>query len=142
MATYAQATDVEVELGRPARSAAETAQWGAWLDRVERAIVRRFARVGLDLATQVAAGDPAADDVRDVMVAAVLRKVANPSGATSETRSVDDAAVTTRHEREVTEDPLAVTVREWEVLLPAHTSGSGIYTVRPHFEPDTAEPSA
>ncbi|HET7386996.1 MAG TPA: Gp19/Gp15/Gp42 family protein, partial [Nocardioidaceae bacterium] len=123
MATYAQATDVEVELGRLALSPAETAQWTAWLDRVERSIERRFTRVGLDLATQVAAGDPSTEDVQDVMVAAVLRKVANPTGTTSVTRSVDDATITTRHERDDSSDPLSVTPEEWEALLPAQTSG-------------------
>lgn len=134
MATYAQVTDVEVEVGRPARSAAETAQWTAWLDRVERAIIRRFERAGLVLADQVAAGDPTAEDVQDVMVAAVLRKIANPNGTTSVTRSVDDASITTRHEREADTDPLELTPVELEALLPARVGS--IYTIRPGFEPD------
>lgn len=137
MATYATATDVETEFGRPATSAAETAQWTAWLDRVERAIDRRFTRAGLVLADQVALDDPDAETVQDVMVAAVLRKIANPAGTTSITRSVDDATITTRHERENDGDPLTVTDSEWEALLPARTSN--MYTVRPSFEPDTGE---
>lgn len=137
MATYADATDVETELGRPAISPAETAQWTAWLDRVERAVERRFTRAGLVLPDQVADDDPSAATVRDVMVAAVLRKIANPTGTTSVTRSVDDATITTRHERENDGDPLAVTTAEWEALLPARTSN--MYTVRPSFEPDTGE---
>lgn len=136
MATYAAPADVETELGRPPRSAAETTQWTAWLDRVERSIIRRFDRAGLVLADQVAAGDPTAEDVRDVMVAAVLRKIANPTGTTSVTRSVDDASITTRHERDDDADPLALTPAELESLLPAQVGA--IYTIRPGFEPDVA----
>lgn len=137
MATYATPTDVVTELGRPAYSSAETAQWDAWLDRVERAVARRFSRAGLVLADQVAAGDPTADDVRDVMVAAVLRKIANPNGTTSVTRTIDDASVTTRRERDDDRDPLTLTPEEMETLLPAQVGS--MYTVRPGFEPDVAQ---
>ncbi|HET7386563.1 MAG TPA: hypothetical protein VFJ19_07880, partial [Nocardioidaceae bacterium] len=65
----------------------------------------------------------------------------NPTGTTSVTRSVDDATITTRHERDDSSDPLSVTPEEWEALLPAQTSGA-IHTLRPSFEPDTDEASA
>lgn len=127
--TYATTSDVAVELGRPASSPEETQQWAAWLARVERAIVRRFTQSDLVLSDQIALGTPTEDDVRDVEVAAVLRKIANPQNFTSITRSVDDAALTTRREGPgVNGDPLALTDDEWAALLPASAS-SGAFTV-------------
>ena len=133
--SYATPADVETELGRPASSPAETAQWQAWLDRVERAIARRFTRAGLVLATQVTANDPTEQDVVDVEVAAVVRKVTNPLGLTSVTRTLDDGTVTTRRDGADESDALAITDREWDALLPA--SDDTAFSVRPSFEPDT-----
>jgi hypothetical protein len=133
--TYADAADVAVELGRPAASAEETAQWNAWLARVERAIERRFTRAGLVLADQVTAGDPTEADVADVEVAAVIRKITNPLGLTSVTRTLDDGTVTTRREGGDDVDGLALTEAEWEALLPATSSAA--FSTRPGFEPDT-----
>lgn len=134
--TYATGSDVEVELGRPAASADETAQWSAWLARVERAIARRFARAGLVLADQVTAGNPTVEDVKDAEVAAVVRKITNPLGLTSVTRTLDDGTVTTRREGLDESDGLALTEAEWESLLPATSSAA--FSTRPGFEPDTA----
>lgn len=136
MATYATAQDVEVELGRPPASPAEEAQWEAWLDRVERAIQRVFRQAGYDLAAQVALGDPTADEVRDVMVAAVVRKVANPSGWTSTTRSIDDGSVTHRRDYAGDADPLALTDDDIASLLP-HVATSA-FSTRPTFDPHGA----
>jgi len=115
---YASASDVETELGRPATSSAETEQWEAWLERVERAIRRRFTREGYDLDEQVELGAPSAEDVIDVEVARVVDKTNNPAGFTSTTRSVDDASVTTRREGVASRDGLTITSAEWASLLP------------------------
>lgn len=128
--TYATANDVAVELGRPASSLAETAQWEAWLERVERNIARGFTRASLVLATRVALNTPTDGDVRDVEVSAVLRKIANPNGFTSITRSVDDATLTTRREGPgVDGDPLAITDAEWNILLPQSSDRGGAFSV-------------
>lgn len=130
--TYATVADVETEIGRPAISAAETAQLGGWLARVERSIARRFTREGYDLDEQVALNAPTAQDVIDVEVAAVARKVDNPTGVTSVTRSVDDASVTTRREGATTTgDPLSLTDDEWSALLPAQSKRSRVFSVMP-----------
>ncbi|CAA9242566.1 MAG: hypothetical protein AVDCRST_MAG83-1718 [uncultured Arthrobacter sp.] len=128
--TYATAQDVAVELGRPASSQAESDQWDAWLARAERNIARGFTQASLVLATQVGLGAPTEDDVRDVEVSAVLRKIANPSGFTSVTRSIDDATLTTRREGPgVDGDPLAITDAEWKILLPVASAQGGAFTV-------------
>lgn len=136
--SYALASDVEIELGRPASSAEETAQWEAWLDRVERAIERAFRRAGLVLADEVTAGDPTQQDVIDVEVAAVVRKIQNPQwGLTSVTRSIDDASVTTRSDGADLGDPLSLTESEWFSLLPG-SSYTGAFSTRPGFESDAS----
>lgn len=138
--TYATTTDVEVELGRVASSATETAQWQAWLDRIERTIARAFTRAGLVLATEVAAGDPTAEDVADVEVAAVVRKITNPAGLTSVTRTLDDGTLTTRREGDDSGDPLLLTAAEWNALLPGGAGAGAAFSTRPGFEPDFADP--
>jgi hypothetical protein len=129
---YATASDVETELGRPAFSAAETAQWAAWLARVERAIVRAFRRAGLSLDDQVALDDPTAEDVRDVLVAVVIRKIQNPTwGETSYTRSIDDASITTRREGGSGGDPLSLLDSDLSSLLPTRPGGARAFSVMP-----------
>lgn len=138
--SYASPTDVEVELGRLASSASETDQWQAWLDRVERAIERRFVAAGTTLAAAILTGTPTAQDVADVEVVAVIRKIQAPLwGITSVTRSLDDASVTTRNESgNAGGDPLELTAEEWFSLLPGY-SDSGAFSTRPGFEPDASE---
>jgi len=134
--SYALASDVETELGRAASSAAETSQWEAWLDRVERSIERMFRRAGLVLADEITAGDPTVQDVVDVEVAAVLRKIQNPQwGMTSVTRSIDDASVTTRSDGSDIGDPLELTDGERNSLLPGGTY-TDAFSTQPGFEPD------
>lgn len=135
--SYATVSDIEVELGRTVSSPSETAQWLAWIDRVERTIVRRFVRAGLVLADQVALNDPSADDVKDVEVAAVIRKITNPTGLTSVTRNLDDGAVTTRREG-VDDTGLDLTDAEWDVLLPF--GESAVFSTRPGFDADRYVP--
>lgn len=133
--SYANTSDVELELGRPASSSAESAQWQAWLDRVERAIERGFRRSGLVLADQMALGDPTIDDIVDVEVAAVIRRIYAPApGRTSTTRSVDDASITDRFEGDTY--GLDLTDDEWTSLLPG--SDAQAFSTRPGFDPDTS----
>lgn len=134
---YAEVTDVARELGRAATGPDELEQWAAWIDRVERSIVRRFRASGLDLDDQVLLDNPTSDDVADVEVARVVDKINNPNSRhTSVTRSVDDAAVTYRNEGGTFGDPLELTQAEWAILLPG--TETGIFSTRPGFQPDTA----
>lgn len=123
--TYAIVDEVAVELGRSTDSIseAESAQIQQWLGRVERAIEARFARLGLSLDEQVAIGRPSAAVVADVEVAVVARKVRNPEGISSTTKTVavDDGSLssTRRFENErVGVDPLELTDLDWARLLP------------------------
>src|SRR5690625_5897966 len=106
--TYGTVEQVATELGRSPSSITDTErlQWQQWLDQVERTIEGRFRRVGLDLAAQVALGDPEAETVADVEVAVVARKVRNPEGTTSTTVSVDDGSVTKRREGSKIDDQI------------------------------------
>lgn len=132
---YATASDVETELGRSATSAAETAQWEAWLERVERAIRRRFTREGYDLDDQVTLDVPSESDVIDVEVARVVDKVNNPTSSTSTTttRSIDDASIsnTTRREGVETGEALTITDAEWLSLLPVKPRRSQAFSILP-----------
>lgn len=134
--SYADPSDVAVELGRPISSITpeESAQWQAWLDRVERAIERGFRRAGLVLADQIALGDPTEQDVIDVEVSRVVDKVNNPKKITSVTRSVDDASITERNESDETGDPLDLTDLDWQTLLP--NDDRAAFSTRPGFEAD------
>lgn len=130
--TFAIASDVETEIGRPAITAAETAQWTMWLERVERAITRRFTREGYDLQEQVNLGAPSVGDLIDIEVTAVARKIENPTGVTSVTQSIDDASVTTRRDGAASGgDPLALTDDEWTALLPAKSKRARAFSVMP-----------
>lgn len=128
---YATPSDVETELGRPATSAAETAQWEAWLERVERAIRRRFTREGYDLDEQIELDQPAEADVIDVEVARVVDKANNPGGYTSTTRSIDDAAVTVRREGVESSEGLTISDAEWASLLPVRPNRPKVFSVMP-----------
>lgn len=135
---YATASDVAVQLGRSAVSAAEGDQWDAWLATVERSIGRLFSRSGFDLDAQVALGEPTALEVADVMIAAVIRKIQNPNwGETSYTKSLDDGSVTRRREGGADGDPLALIDGELSSLLPIRRSGA--FSTRPGFMPDCGE---
>lgn len=129
---YAQVPDIEAPLGRPARSNDEIAQWEAWLDRVERSIERAFRRAGLDFEDQVDAENPTIDDVVDVEVAAVIRKIQNPVwGLTSTTRSIDDASVTERREGRDASDPLDLTNDEIDLLIPTGRKKVRAFSILP-----------
>lgn len=138
--TYATVEQVAVEIGRLPDSITpvERARWQQWLDRVERDITRGFARRGLVLGTQVAEGDPSMDAVADVEIAAVVRKIDNPSGDTRTTRtvSVDDGSVSNTHQKDgaSTAIGLDLTDAEWERLLPDMVSEA--FSTRPGFVSD------
>lgn len=121
--TYATPEDVAVELrGSTSLTTEEAVQWQAWIERVERSIERAFRRRGMDLTEQVILEDPTAGDVRDVEVAAVIRKVQNPTwGRTSRTltRQVDDSSISDTERSEGIGDPLDVSATELGYLLPA-----------------------
>lgn len=133
--SYATTGDVAVQLGRPATSNAETDQWEAWLAIVERAISRAFTRAGFDLDAQVGLSEPSAAEVADVEVAAVIRKIQNPTwGETSYTKSLDDGSVTRRREGGADGDPLSLLDWELSTLIPVKSSGA--FSTRPGFMPD------
>jgi hypothetical protein len=136
--SYADPSDIAIELGRSTYSDDDSAQWQAWLDRVERAIERGFRRAGLVLADQIALGDPTESDVIDVEVARVADRVNNPTKITSITRSVDDASVTTRNDNAGDGDPLDLTDLDWQALLPGRDSAA--FSTRPGFDADVYSP--
>lgn len=137
---YADISDLVVELGRSAGSVtdAEDAQWGSWLDRVERKIKRGFQRRGFDLIESINTGSTDVADVRDVEVAVVARRVRAESliGLTSITRSIDDASVTERREgAEIDDEILDLTDDEWSTILP-DVESLGAWTIRPYGASD------
>lgn len=136
--TYATPEDVARELrGSTSVTTEEEIQWQAWLDRVERAIERAFRRRGMDLAEQVALEDPVAGDVADVEVAAVIRKIQNPTwGRTSRTltRQVDDSSISDTERSDGIGDPLNVTGDELAQLLPA--VDARVFSFAPYRDPD------
>lgn len=122
VATY---EDVAVALGRPISTQAEQDQVEYWL-------------AGLELIIGARLGDLAALD-QDVLKyveteAAVARINRNAAAGTSSiTVSVDDGAVTRRFDGPSVSD---VTDEWWHLLDP--NAGSGAFSVRPYFEPDTS----
>jgi hypothetical protein len=123
--TYANVSDVSTRLGRPISTADEIGQVNAWLEDVEALITARIPT----LATLVAAGTPSTALVVMVEANAVVRKVKNPDGLSSET--VDD--YTYRRNDDARRGELFLTDDEWVLLMP--TSG-GAFSVSPFFEPD------
>ncbi len=141
--SYAIPEDVARALrGSTDLSDAEEIQWQAWLDRVERSIAAAFRKAGQNLTTAIGTGSPTGDDVADVEVAAVIRKIQNPTwGQTSRTIShtIDDGSgsETSRNEGAgAYKDPLNLLPEELEALLPNVEFDAPAYSVRPTFEPD------
>lgn len=136
--TYGTVAEVAAEVGRLPESVttAETAQWTRWLERVERDIEARFVRAGMSLSGQVALQIPDAGTVADVEVAAVARKVQNPTGVSSSTGTVtvDDGTVSNTRRYESTRtgmDPLELSDAEWARLLPAGPRRVAAFSVMP-----------
>ena len=137
--TYASVDDIVVEVGRPADSPEQAAQWQSWLETVERSIRRRFKQSGMELDEQVQQGEPTPNEVIDVEVSVVARRIRWESqglvGLTSITTSVDDASRTERRDGvDVSADLLAITDAEWAALLPE--SAGGAFPTRLAYEPD------
>lgn len=133
MLTYATVQDVAARIGRPIVAEAEIAQVTAWLEDVETEIAARFRRAGLDLASQVATGDPDVAMIVRVEASAVARRVQNPQpGRTSTTRSIDDGSTTDRWESGI--DPWAITDAEWDLLLSAGAPQA--FSTRLRYTPD------
>ena len=138
---YATPTDVaKAYRGSTTFSSTEGVQWTVWIEIVEGNVARAFRRAGLDLDAQVAAGDPTIGDVKNVIVAAVVRKIQNPRwGETSRTVShtIDDGSgsETSRSEGSSSlSDPLALLDSELDGLLPHGESAA--FSTRPGFQSD------
>lgn len=138
---YAAPIDVaKAYRGTTTFSSTEDVQWTVWIEIVEGNVARAFRRAGLDLDTQVAAGDPTAEDVKNVVVSAVIRKIQNPRwGETSRTVShaIDDGSgsETSRSEGPgAYGDPLGLLDSDIDALIP--TADTGSFSVRPGFQPD------
>lgn len=123
VATY---TDVAVTLGRAISDPLEQDQVEWWLDGVEMLI-------------RVRLGDPAELDqvvLKFVEVEAVAAKVRRHGTTESSiTVAVDDGSVTRRYENAVSTDDIS---DEWWNLLDPD-SNTGTASIRPYFEPDTAQ---
>lgn len=119
--SYATVTDVSTRLGRPITDPLEVAQVQAWLSDVENLILARIPT----LAVLVAAGSPTASVVAAVEANAVIRKIKNPDGYSSET--IDD--YTYRRNEDARRGELFLTDAEWALLFP--DAGGGAFTIRP-----------
>lgn len=136
--TYATVQDVADRLGREITDPLEQAQVQAWLDDIEDQILTRFVRGGLVLADQIALNAPTLATLVRVESAVAIRRILNPGGLTSVTRSVDDASITERHEG--TSSAWDLIDAEWFDLLPiVNNVNSGAFSVQPGFESDYAE---
>lgn len=127
--TYANLTDVSARLGRPITSPDEVAQVNAWLADVESTILERVP----DLDERVDGGALSAATVVRIEAGAVVRRILNPGGLTSVTRSVDDVHVTERREGQ-SQSTDWLTDADWAALMP--TFARGAFSTRPAFEPD------
>lgn len=105
---YATPTQVAVLIPKAELSAAEQAMIGERIAQVERKILRRIP----DLADRITSGAITVDDVRDVVVASVLRVVRNPDGYIQES----DGTYTYMLSSEMVQTELTITDEEWEAL--------------------------
>jgi len=118
--TYATVVDVSTRLGRPITDPDEVAQVQAWLDDAEAVILSRIPT----LPDLLGAGAPTVATLVMVESNAVIRKIRNPEGYTSET--IDD--YTYRYNEQVRRGDIFLTDEEWAVLTPGH---SGAWTISP-----------
>ena len=119
--TYATVVDVSTRLGRSITDSNEIAQVQAWLEDVEAEILARIP----DLPALITAGAPTVATVVRVEANAVIRKIRNPEGYTSET--IDD--YTYRYNEQVRRGDIFITDEEWALLLPGARSGA--WTITP-----------
>src|SRR5690625_171667 len=126
---YANVQDVADRLGRPITDAAEIKQVNAWISDVELIIKARIR----DLDELVAGGEIDPDILTSVIAGVVVRKVLNPEGYRSTTRSLDGWSETQTRDREISDGALRLTDDEWALLIPVNTSGA--FTISPHGRP-------
>jgi len=126
--TYATVVDVATRLGRPIDDVGEQAQVQAWLDDAEALIRARIP----DLSDLAAAGAPTVATLVMVESNAVIRKIRNPEGYTSET--IDD--YTYRYNEQVRRGDIFFTDDEWALLTPG--AAAGAFSTTPGFAPDWA----
>ena len=129
---YATPQDVADELGRSIPTdPVEIAQITRWLGRAENMIRGRIP----DLDTRAA--DPAfaafAALVVDVEAAAVARRVQNPEGLRSVTKTIDDGTMTKVRDQVLSDGQMRILDEEWDLLLPA--SGSDAASLRMSYTP-------
>ena len=118
--SYATVVDVATRLGRPIDDVGEQAQVQAWLDDAEALILSRIP----NLPDLIADGSPTVATLVMVESNAVIRKIRNPEGYTSET--IDD--YTYRYNEQVRRGDIFFTDDEWGLLLPGR---SGAWTITP-----------
>lgn len=119
--TYATVTDVSTRLGRPITDPNEVAQVQAWLDDVEAVILARIPT----LPALITDGVPTVATLVMVESNAVIRKIRNPEGYTSET--IDD--YTYRYNEQVRRGDIFLTDEEWALLTPGASGGA--WTITP-----------
>lgn len=105
---YALPADVGVLIPKSTLSTEESNMIAAQIARAERKILRRIP----DLAARISAGDITADDVKDVVVGAVLRVVRNPEGYVQES----DGTYTYILDRSTIQQEIEFTDEDWETL--------------------------
>lgn len=111
---------VEAGLSADSLTADQTAQIQKWLGRAELLIVARIT----DLDAQIAAGTISATAVAEIEESAVARKLSNPRGLRSTTRSIDDGSIQETVDATRSDGVLRILPDEWALLLPA-LGGSG-----------------
>ena len=126
--TYATVVDVSTRLGRPIADPDEVAQVEAWLDDAEAVILSRIPT----LPDLLGVGAPTVATLVMVESNAVIRKIRNPEGYTSET--IDD--YTYRYNEQVRRGDIFLTDEEWSLLSPAGAAGA--FSTTPGFVPDWA----
>ena len=117
--------DVSSRLGRPITDTAEVAQVNKWIGDVSRRIVRRIPTID----NSVVDGTISSATVSQIVANVVIRKMGNPEGFRSE--RIDDYY----YDRGQQSADLSLTDVEWADLIPGY--GSGAFSVRPGFVPDT-----
>lgn len=105
---YALPADVGVLLQKETLTTAESNMIAARIGQAERIILRRIP----DLATRISNGEITADDVKDVVVAAVLRVIRNPEGYLSES----DGTYSYMLDNSTVGTDIEITDAEWAIL--------------------------
>jgi hypothetical protein len=123
--TYATASDATDRWGRAA-SPEELTLIGTRLGDVERMITRRFTKVGLVLADEIASNNVDVDDVIQVEADAVLRLARNPDGYQSET----DGQYTYQMLDGLSTGQLEILPYEWDIL--GITKDTGMFVLVPN----------